>query len=141
MASRSTGDICLGPLGNIQGGYKSLSITTGRKLSRRQFTILPMPSDVIRRVEHLATQEKQTSSLVFLDRHKLSISDDTATITDDTRASDNSVSSSSSDEDTTVDDNSPSDIPIAGVMGGDNNTDPNITGVTDEELARANDII
>ena len=54
MASRSTGAIYLGLLGNIQGGYKSLSITTGRKLSRRQFTILPISSDVIRRVEQLA---------------------------------------------------------------------------------------
>ena len=73
---------------------------------------------------------------MFLDRHKHPISDDTSAI-----PTDNSVSSSSSDDDTTVDDNSPSDIPIAGVMGGDNNnTDPNITGVADEELARANEV-
>ena len=75
-----------------------------------------MPSDVILRVEHLATQEKQTSSLIFLDRHKLPISDDTVAILDDTRSTDNSVSSSSSDDDTTVDDNYPSNIPIAGVI-------------------------
>ena len=141
MTSRSTGAIYLGPLGNIQGDYKFLSLTTGRKLSRRQITILPMPSDVIRRVEQLATQEKQTSSLVILDRRKHLISDDTSTIPDDTPATDDSVSSSSSNDDTTVDGNSPSDIPTTGVMGGDNNnTDPNITGVIDEELARANEI-
>ena len=128
MASRSTGAICFGSLGNIQGGYKFLSITTGRKLSRRQFTILPMPSDVICRVEHFATQEKHTSSLVFLDRHRHPISDDTSALPADNPATDNSVSSSSSNDDTTVDDNYPSDIPITGVMGGDNNnTDPNIT--------------
>ena len=97
-----------------------------------------MHSDVIRRVEQLATQEKHTSSLVFLDRHKHPISDDTSAIPDDAPATDNFISSN---DDTNAGDNSPSDIPIARVMGGDNNnTDPNITGVTDEELARANEI-
>ena len=78
---------------------------------------------------------------MFLDRHKHPISDDTSAIPDDSPVTDNFVSSSSSDDDTTACDNSPSNIPIAGVMGGDNNnTDPNITGVADEELARANEV-
>ena len=78
---------------------------------------------------------------MFLDRHKHPISDDTSAIPDDAPVTDNFVSSSSSDDDTTAGDNSPSNIPIAGVMGGDNNnTDPNITGVADEELARANEV-
>ena len=66
---------------------------------------------------------------MFLDRHKHPISDDTSAIPDDSPVTDNFVSSSSSDDDTSVGDNYPSDITITEVMGGDNNTDPNITGV------------
>ena len=82
----------------------------------------------------MSIQEKETVSLVFLDRRKHPISDD-AQVDDD-----NSVSGSSSDDDTDVGDTSPSDTLLAGVMSGDNNTDQNITWVIDEELARANKI-
>ena len=51
---RTTGAIALEHNGNLQGGYKFLSLTTGRVLDRRNFTILPVTNDVIRRVHELA---------------------------------------------------------------------------------------
>ena len=33
--ARTQGAICLGPSGNLQGGYKFLNLTTGQKISRR----------------------------------------------------------------------------------------------------------
>jgi hypothetical protein len=53
MHSRTTGAITLGPIGNQQGGYYFMSLTSGRKLTRNQWTTLPMPQDVIDRVNHL----------------------------------------------------------------------------------------
>jgi hypothetical protein len=43
MAPRTTGAIALRPTGNAQGGYYFMSLTTGRRISRNQWTALPMP--------------------------------------------------------------------------------------------------
>jgi hypothetical protein len=47
MKTRTTGAITTKPTGNAQGGHWFYSLTTGRMLDRRQWTPLPMPSDVI----------------------------------------------------------------------------------------------
>ena len=39
--------ICFGPTGNLQGSYKFLNLVTGKKITRRGFTPLPMPQEVI----------------------------------------------------------------------------------------------
>ncbi len=54
MDPRTTGAICLGPSGNIQGGHKFLSLQTGNVMVRRKWTELPVPADVINRIEDLA---------------------------------------------------------------------------------------
>jgi hypothetical protein len=54
MVSRTLGAIALCPTRNAQGGYYFLSLTSGRRLSRSRWTILPMPQDVIDRVHVLA---------------------------------------------------------------------------------------
>lgn len=59
MKARTTGAIALTPTGNAQGGYYFLSLVTGRKLSRQQWTKLPMPNGVIATVEHIALAEQQ----------------------------------------------------------------------------------
>ncbi len=51
MNSRTTPAIVLGPTVNLQGTYKFFSLTTGKKLKRRQFMPYPMPDTVIARVE------------------------------------------------------------------------------------------
>ena len=134
---KSTGTICLGSFYNIQDGYNPLSLITCCTLSRQQFITLPLPSNFIRCIEKLAAQEKQSTTLVYLDRHKHLIPEDT-TSPDGRHDDDNFVPKSFRDEDTDDVDNSPNNILIAGVMSVDSNTNQNITGVTGKELARAN---
>jgi hypothetical protein len=55
MESRTTGAINLGPTGNILGGHRYLSLKTGEFITRRTWTELPVPSDVIIRVEELSS--------------------------------------------------------------------------------------
>ena len=40
--ARTLGVICLEPSGNLQGGYKFMNLRTGKKLTRRRLTALPM---------------------------------------------------------------------------------------------------
>ena len=47
MKERTTGAISLLPLGNARGSVKFLSLTTGRVITRNQFTILPMSQEHI----------------------------------------------------------------------------------------------
>jgi Reverse transcriptase (RNA-dependent DNA polymerase) len=51
MGSRTTGAIALRPTGNSQGGYFFMSLTTGKRLARGHWTVLPMPNEVIANVE------------------------------------------------------------------------------------------
>jgi len=53
MDSRTTGGINLGP-SNFNGGYKFFSLVTGEILTRRSWTELPIPGDVIKRVEDMS---------------------------------------------------------------------------------------
>jgi hypothetical protein len=68
LRARSLGALALTPTGNAQGDYFFLSLATGSRLSRRQWTELPMTDTAIARAEALALHEKQpliqTSGLV-----------------------------------------------------------------------------
>jgi hypothetical protein len=70
MAQRTRAVICLGPTGNFQGSYKMMCIQTGRKVTRKQFKEIPMPDSVIKRIEAIASKEKENKVLVFTDRDK-----------------------------------------------------------------------
>ena len=59
IKARTTGAIALGPTGNVQGDHYFMSLTSGKRLSRAQWTELPMPDAVIAAVEHRAAAEKQ----------------------------------------------------------------------------------
>ena len=63
------GAINLGPTGNLQGGYKFLNLLTGKKITRRNWTHLPMPIEVIKRVNEIGTSQGQTTLLTFQNRH------------------------------------------------------------------------
>jgi hypothetical protein len=54
MEPRTTGAINLGPTGNIQGAHKFFSLTTGEILIRKKWTELPVPSDVLIRLDEMA---------------------------------------------------------------------------------------
>ena len=68
LRARSLGALALTPTGNAQGDYFFLSLATGSRLSRHQWTELPMTDTAIARAEALAQHENQpliqTSGLV-----------------------------------------------------------------------------
>ena len=69
QAARAIGAICLGPTGNLQGSYKFLNLRTGQKITRRDFTPLPMPDEIIERVNELGKADRQPQLMTFYDRH------------------------------------------------------------------------
>jgi hypothetical protein len=68
QAARTVGAICLGPTGNIQGSYKFLNLRTGKHITRRRWSQLPMPQEVIDRVDQLGRADGQPELLTFYDR-------------------------------------------------------------------------
>ena len=77
---RTTGAIALEANDNLQGGIRFLSLNTGRVIECRNFTVLPVPIDVIKRVEHMASEEE--GSFDFYDRNgNLIHNDDDSLIT------------------------------------------------------------
>ena len=67
--ARTLGAICLGLSGNLQGGYKFINPRTGNKLTRHRWTELPMPQEVIDRVNKLGEADRHPYILTFYDRH------------------------------------------------------------------------
>jgi hypothetical protein len=63
---RTKGAICLGPTGNLQGGYFFMSLSSGKKIKRYSWDEIPMPDTVIDRVNELG--KGQPEQLVFTDR-------------------------------------------------------------------------
>ena len=47
--ARTIGAITIVPTGNLQGGYKFLNLWTGKEITKRNWTHLPMPIEVIKR--------------------------------------------------------------------------------------------
>lgn len=66
---RTTGDICMGPVANFQGDCKFMSLTTGRRLTQCKWTPVPMPDNVIKRVEEMAQEEQVNLAIVFCNRN------------------------------------------------------------------------
>jgi hypothetical protein len=54
MSERTRGASCLGPTANFQGSYKFLCLRTGRRITRKQFKEVPMPTSITRTLEALA---------------------------------------------------------------------------------------
>ena len=73
QAARTVGAIGLGPTGNLQGSYRFLNLRTGQMLTRRSWTQLPMPQEVINRVDALGSSEGQPELMTFFDRKGLLI--------------------------------------------------------------------
>ena len=66
---RTIGALALRPTGNVQGGYSFLSLTTGKVINHMRWTRIPMPQEVIDRVERMARQEHAGTTLLFEDRN------------------------------------------------------------------------
>ena len=73
LAARTQGAISVGPSTNRQGGQLFYSLTTGRVITRRSWTVLPMPQPVINRVNEFAANQPRL--LTFTDRYGNEIGD------------------------------------------------------------------
>jgi len=71
MISRTTPAIVLGPTGNLQGTYKIFSLTTGKKIKRRNFSPYPMPDTVIARVEQYGKENALSGIFDFAGRNRV----------------------------------------------------------------------
>eukprot|EP00957_Ditylum_brightwellii_P021338 1609540-Ditylum_brightwellii.AAC.1 len=58
MAPRTVGAIALCPTGNVQGGYFFFSLSSGRRINRKKWTVLPMPDETIQRIHQLACRDQ-----------------------------------------------------------------------------------
>jgi hypothetical protein len=70
---QTQGAICLGPSGNIQGGFKFMSMTSSKKIVQRSWDKIPMPQTVIDQVNHLG--KDQPEQFIFTDRKGQPIGD------------------------------------------------------------------
>jgi hypothetical protein len=59
MESRMTGAVNLGPTGNIQGTHKFLSLKTGEIIFMQSWTELPVPSEVIEKLEDMTNDKSE----------------------------------------------------------------------------------
>jgi hypothetical protein len=83
MQSRTVGVLAMRPTGNDQGDFFFFSLCTGRLLNRVHATPLPMPDDVINRVNAIGRRQKASPGLLFTDRSRQPIADDIDNDTDD----------------------------------------------------------
>ena len=68
LEPRTNWGICMGPTGNLQGSYKFLSLETGKKVTRRKFTEMPVTDAVIKQVEEMAVKDGAIKGINFKDR-------------------------------------------------------------------------
>jgi len=74
MEPRTSGTIALRPSGNEQGRH-SLSLYTGRRILRNNWTILPIPDVIVDTVHRLVAASKQAGGITFMDRNGNMITD------------------------------------------------------------------
>ena len=122
MAQRTTGAICLGPSGNQQGGHWFLCLSSGARILRHRWTHLPMPREVIDRVNAIGIRQRMPSKLTYANRYGNEIEDTlddiTVTSTDDTSYAPSTTSSfdTSDDEHDSDDDDNDDSRPIDAVQ-------------------------
>ncbi len=73
LAPRTRAAISLGNSGNLLGGQMFFALDTGHSITRHQWVFLPMPPDVIARVNLFGKNEP--SILTFTNRHGREIGD------------------------------------------------------------------
>jgi hypothetical protein len=73
QAARTREAISLGPSGNLQGCYKFMALNTGKKITRRNWDVIPIPDLVITRVNALGSD--QAELLTFTGCHGRLIGD------------------------------------------------------------------
>ena len=67
MAERLQRSIYLGTTTDFQGSCKFISLKIGRRITKNQFTPLPMPQSLIKQVKDLSVKEDLDGDLIFTD--------------------------------------------------------------------------
>ena len=65
MEPHMIGELALRPTGNVQGGFYFYNLATGCVISRRQWTCLPMPAEVIDTAHTLAENDKAKEGIDY----------------------------------------------------------------------------
>lgn len=76
MTTRTIGAIALRPTGNTQGGYYFLGLQKGKRINRNNWTEIPMPPDVMERVNKMAGS-RRANRLAFANRTNVEVEEDT----------------------------------------------------------------
>jgi len=76
---RTEGGIALCLMGNEQGRYYFLSLHTGKRIVRNNWTVLPIPAKVIATVHQLAASCKKYKGITFTYKDGNIINDDNYT--------------------------------------------------------------
>ena len=108
MNSRTIGAICLGPTGSAHGTHYFMSLATGSRIARQNWTELPMPNDVIQAVSAFGRAQNMPATLTFTDRHGKELLDENDEI-DDNHDSDYDPDSDDDDESDDDDDDDDDD--------------------------------
>ena len=75
LEERAQGAICLGPTGNLQGVYNFFSLRSGKIITCGNFTEVPTPTIVMKRVAAMALAKKQNKGLIFENRTGATVND------------------------------------------------------------------
>jgi hypothetical protein len=68
MTPRTHPCIACGPTGNLQGSVKFYCLATGRIIKRQNWTELPMPDNIIKKVNKIGLSERQGREFRFPNR-------------------------------------------------------------------------
>jgi hypothetical protein len=71
MEPKTKWGICLGPTRNMQGSYKFMSFSTGKKIVRRKFTEMSMTKSVMKQIDKWAKKDHTQNGLTFLNRNSM----------------------------------------------------------------------
>ena len=99
MSQRTMGAICLGPTGNQQGGHWFLSLTSGSRVRRNRWTPMPMPQEVVSRVNAIGLRQKMPTKITYANRYGNEIEDTLENIGHEYDSDDDSSYASSDSED------------------------------------------
>ena len=76
LEPRTKWAICMGPMGNLQRSYKCLLLATGKKVTCRKFTEMPVTEVVIKQVEEMAVKDGAVKGISFKDRKGVKFDND-----------------------------------------------------------------
>jgi hypothetical protein len=124
------------PTGNAQGNYYYFSLSTGRIINRTNATALPMPDDVIDRVQKIARRQKANRGLIYADRNQIvNENDDDESDDDSSYHQDMDIESDDDDESDAEDEPDHGDDSDAD----DSDYDPQTQDIYEEESESSDD--